>query len=335
MTVTAQNANHVSVLLQEVIKALMCEENRACKNPWFLDGTLGLAGHSKQLLQEFSKLGIQANLCGLDRDPDALVRANANLEEFKNQCHLFESDYASFETILPEIHSPLFNGVLLDLGVSSLQLDVAERGFSYHKEGPLNMRMDKGYLPQKEAKPWSETAYSFVNKADFNTLKHVIEELGEDPQAGRIARAIVDKRQEKPIESTKELADIVYYAYPAKWRANARNHPATRTFQAIRMYVNDELGQLSRFLDTIIDHVAPHGIIAVITFHSLEDRIVKQKFKEWATDCICPAHIPVCVCNHKKLADNLTKKPILPTKEECIANPRAGSAKLRIAQKIG
>ncbi len=256
MTVTAQNANHVSVLLQEVIKALMCEENRACKNPWFLDGTLGLAGHSKLLLQEFSKLGIQANLCGLDRDPDALTRACTNLEEFKSQCHLFESDYASFETILPEIHSPLFNGVLLDLGVSSLQLDVAERGFSYHKEGPLNMRMDKGYLPQKEAKPWSETAYSFVNKADFNTLKHVIEELGEDPQAGRIARAILDKRQEKLIENTKELADIVYYAYPAKWRANARNHPATRTFQAIRMYVNDELGQLSRFLDKVIDLMA-------------------------------------------------------------------------------
>lgn len=335
MTVTAQNANHVSVLLHEVINALMSEENRACKNPWFMDGTLGLAGHSKYLLQEFSKLGIQTNLCGLDRDPDALSRAEANLEDFKSQCRLFECDYASFETILPKIHSPLFNGVLLDLGVSSLQLDVAERGFSYHKEGPLTMRMDKGYLPKKEAKPYSETAYSFVNKADFNTLKHVIEELGEDPQAGRIARAIVDKRQEKPVENTKELADIVYYAYPPKWRANARNHPATRTFQAIRMYVNDELGQLNRFLDKIIDHVAPHGIIAIITFHSLEDRIVKQKFKEWATDCICPAHIPVCVCNHKKLADTLTKKPILPTKEECSINPRAGSAKLRIAKKLG
>ncbi len=335
MTVTAQNAKHISVLLQEVIKALMSQENTACKNPWFMDGTLGLAGHSKTLLQEFSRLGIKANLCGLDRDPDALSRAGANLAEFGDQVHLFESDYASFETVLPEINSPLFNGILLDLGVSSLQLDVAERGFSYHNDGPLNMRMDKGYLPQKEAMPHSETAYQFVNKADFNTLKHVVEELGEDPQAGRIARAILDKRQEKTIENTKELADIVYYAYPAKWRTTARNHPATRTFQAIRMYVNDELGQLSRFLDKILDHVAPHGIIAIITFHSLEDRIVKQKFKEWASDCICPPHIPVCVCNHKKQADILTKKPILPTKEECTLNPRAGSAKLRIAQKTG
>lgn len=335
MKVTAQNANHISVLLQEVVNALMSDENKACQNPWFMDGTLGLAGHSKTLLQEFQKIGIKANLCGLDRDPDALARADENLKDFSGQCNLFESDYASFENILPEIQNPLFNGVLLDLGVSSLQLDVAERGFSYHKEGPLNMRMDKGYLQKREAKPYSETACSFVNKADFNTLKQVIAELGEEPQAGRIARSIVDKRQEKTIESTKELADIVYYAYPAKWRATARNHPATRTFQAIRMYVNDELGQLNRFLDRIPDHVAPNGIIAIITFHSLEDRIVKQKFKEWATDCICPPHIPVCVCNHKKTAEVLTKKPILPSKEECMQNPRAGSAKLRIAKKLG
>ena len=159
MTVTAQNAKHISVLLQEVIKALMSQENKACENPWFMDGTLGLAGHSKTLLQEFSKLGIKANLCGLDRDPDALCRAQENLSEFGSQVHLFESDYASFEAVLPEIKSPLFNGVLLDLGVSSLQLDVAERGFSYHNDGPLNMRMDKGYLPQKEAMPHS-TSYS-------------------------------------------------------------------------------------------------------------------------------------------------------------------------------
>ena len=335
MTVTAQNAKHISVLLHEVINALMSGENKTCPSPWFLDGTLGLAGHSKTLLQEFQKLGIKANLCGLDRDPDALTRARENLKEFDGQCRLFESDYASFETVLPHIGSPLFNGVLLDLGVSSLQLDVAERGFSYHKEGPLNMRMDKSCLQKREAKPHSETAYSFVNKADFNTLKHVIEELGEDPQAGRIARAIIDKRQEKPIENTKELADTVYCAYPPKWRATARNHPATRTFQAIRMYVNDELGQLGKFLDSIPNHVAPNGIIAIITFHSLEDRMVKQKFKEWASDCICPPHIPVCICNHKKIADILTKKPILPSKEECAFNPRAGSAKLRIAQIRG
>ncbi len=334
MVTTAENATHVSVLLNEVIEALVSKDNKEVQNPWFLDGTLGLAGHSSTLLKTFSEFGIRAELCGLDRDPQALERAEQNLLNFKEQVHLFESDYASYEHVLPSINSPLFNGVLLDLGVSSLQLDVAERGFSYHKDGPLNMRMDMGSLMLPESAPNTQSAKTFVNKADFDTLKRVITELGEDPQAGRIARAIVDARQQKSIESTKELADIIYHAYPAKWRANARNHPATRTFQAVRMHINDELGQLSRFLDGILDHVADNGVIAIISFHSLEDRLVKQKFKEWATDCICPAHIPTCVCKHYKQAEVLTKKPILPSKEEALHNPRASSAKLRIARKL-
>ncbi len=341
MTTNADNATHVSVLLEEVLSALMSEENKKIKSPWFLDGTLGLAGHSKTLLERFQALGIDANLCGLDRDPQALSRATTNLEAFSKQCHLFPSDYASFEDIIPQINTDksnsfkgLFNGVLLDLGVSSLQLDVAERGFSYHQDGPLNMRMDMGSLLQKEAPPHTESAKTFVNRTDFDTLKKVIEEFGEDPQAGRIARAIIDARQTKSIENTKQLADIIYLAYPPKWRATARNHPATRTFQAIRMYINDELGQLSKFLDNILAHTADNGIIAIISFHSLEDRMVKQKFKEWATACLCPPQLPRCVCHHKKEAQILTKKPTLPSKDECLINPRSSSAKLRIVQKL-
>ena len=338
MTTSVDNATHVSVLLEEVLNALMSEENIKNPSPWFLDGTLGLAGHSKQILERFQKINIKANLCGLDRDPQALSRATENLKEFSEQCHVFPTDFASFEDILPNIKSPTFkgkfNGVLLDLGVSSLQLDVAERGFSYHKEGPLNMRMDMGSLTQKEARPHTESAKIFINRTDFDTLKHVIDEFGEDPQAGRIARAIIEARQTQTIENTKQLADIIYHAYPAKWRATARNHPATRTFQAIRMYINDELGQLSNFLDSILEHTADNGIIAIISFHSLEDRMVKQKFKEWATRCVCPPHLPHCVCRHEKEVDILTKKPLIPNKEECVQNPRASSAKLRIAKKI-
>lgn len=328
MNTSAANATHTSVMLQEVLDAILSDDN--IENPWFLDGTLGLAGHSKALLE---KSGKNAQLCGLDRDPQALSRAKDILHDFKDNCHFFATDFASFEDILPEINFPKFNGVLLDLGVSSLQLDVAERGFSYHHDGPLNMRMDMGTLTEKNAAPHSENAKSFVNKADFNSLRQVISEFGEDPQAARIARHIIDARQKKDIESTKELADIVYYAYPPKWRTGARNHPATRTFQAIRMYVNNELGQLKFFLDRILPHVADNGIIAIISFHSLEDRVVKQTFKEWTVTCTCPPHIPRCVCNSTKKIDLLTKKPLLPSQAECSQNPRASSAKLRIARK--
>ena len=230
------------------------------------------------------------------------------------------------------------DGALLDLGVSSLQLDVAERGFSLREDGPLDMRMDMGEAlmngRRREALPHTESARTFVNRADFPTLKRVIEEYGEDPQAGRIARAIVDARATSPIETTRQLAEIVWHAYPPKWRATARNHPATRTFQAIRMVVNDELGQLEHFLDRILSRLAPGGRLAIISFHSLEDRIVKQRFKLWSSDCICPPHLPRCVCGHRAEVRVLTRKPILPSQEELTLNPRSGSAKLRVAEKL-
>ncbi len=330
--INANNATHISVLLSEILEAFL--ENVKVNEPWFLDGTLGLGGHSKAILTAFLEHGYAPKLCGLDRDPDALVRAKENLRDFQKQINLFESDFASFQEVLPEISSPKFDAVLLDLGVSSLQLDVAERGFSYHRDGQLNMRMDKGVLLEKQSLPHSTNAKTFVNKADFELLKRVISEFGEDPQAGRIANAIIGARQRGSIESTKQLAEIVYQAYPPKWRANAKNHPATRTFQAIRMYVNDELGQLNVFLDNILENLAENGVLAIISFHSLEDRIVKQKFKLWNSDCICPSHLPICNCKHEKQVEILTKKPILPSKEECKQNPRACSAKLRLIKKI-
>lgn len=331
MTTTADNAQHTSVLLDEILDIFTSQVKESTQPLWFMDGTLGLAGHSKALL---SRLPKGSQLCGLDRDPQALARAKENLKEYQDVCHLFETDYASFENILPEIHFPKFNGILLDIGVSSLQLDVADRGFSYHKDGPLDMRMDMGTLTEQEAAPYSQSAKTFVNKADFATLRRVIEEFGEDPQAGRIAKHIISAREQETIETTKQLADIIYHAYPPKWRATARNHPATRTFQAIRMYVNDELGQLNRFLNAILPHMADGGLLAIISFHSLEDRLVKQKFKEWNTACICPPHIPICTCKNQRKIEILTKKPIAPSSAECSLNPRASSAKLRIARKI-
>ena len=328
--VTAENAIHASVLLREVLSALAPRPGGR-----YLDGTLGLAGHASALLEQ---AGEGAELCGLDRDPQALARARERLVPFGERCHLFALEYASFCAALDELGWDSVDGALLDLGVSSLQLDVAERGFSLHGNGPLDMRMDMGEAlmngRRREVMPYMENARVFVNRADFPTLKRIIEEFGEDPQAGRIARAIIDARAVSPIETTKQLADSVRQAYPPKWRATARNHPATRTFQAIRMAVNDELGQLDRFLDEILDRLAPGGRLAIISFHSLEDRAVKQRFKRWSSDCICPPHLPHCVCGHKAEICLLTKKPVLPSREELILNPRASSAKLRVAEKL-
>ncbi len=321
MPITPENAEHISVLKSEAVQALNVKSGG-----FYLDGTLGLGGHSKAILETVSG---DARLLGLDRDTDAINRATKNLEQYDNAIILKHSAYADFDEVLDELAEsgtdmPKFDGILLDLGVSSLQIDVAERGFSFHTDAPLDMRMNASGI--------EETAEHFINKADFNTLKNLITTYGEDPQAGRIARAIVDNRQTKTIKTTKELADIIYHAYPAKWRATARNHPATRTFQAIRMKINDELRQLETFLEKILPHLNTNARIAIISFHSLEDRIVKHTFRKWATDCHCSKSIPICICKHKAEVKLITKKPLLPTPEEIKANPRASSAKLRVAE---
>ena len=324
--VTAGNARHISVLLPEVLDALAPRPGGR-----YLDGTLGLAGHSAALMERAEG---RAFLCGLDRDPQALERASERLAPYGEQCRLFSLEYASFADALDALGWDTVDGALLDIGVSSLQLDVTDRGFSLHGDAPLDMRMDMGSLTHAGREPWMQSARTVVNMADVHTLRRIIETYGEDPQAARIARAIVEAREKAPIETTGQLAEIVWHAYPARWRAEARNHPATRTFQAIRMVVNDELGQLARFLDAILPRLSVGGRLAIITFHSLEDRIVKQRFRQWSTDCLCPPHLPRCVCGHHAEVALLTKKPIVPGRDELVINPRSGSAKLRVVEKL-
>lgn len=311
-------AVHVSVLLDEAVDALAPRPGGR-----YLDGTVGMGGHSFAIME---RSGGQAFLCGLDRDTQALELARVRLAPFGDRVHLVHTRYSAFAEALDGLGWDTVDGALIDIGVSSLQIDCAERGFSFNADGPLDMRMDRdsGDTPVSR----------LVNRAKLEELKDIIERYGEDPQAGRIARAIVEARVRKPIETTGELAALVERAYPAAWRAKARNHPATRTFQALRMAVNDEIGELERFLDAILSRLAPGGRVAVISFHSLEDRVVKHRMKLWSQGCICPRHIPVCVCHHVPEARLITPKPICPSDRELVVNPRAGSAKLRVAEKL-
>lgn len=309
---------HIPVLLPEVVEFLSPKEGG-----WYLDGTLGLGGHSEAILEA---AGAGARLMGLDRDARAIELASKRLARFGNNVCVEHARYGDFAAILEARGWPLLDGAIIDIGVSSMQIDTPERGFSFVHDGPLDMRMN----PEGGDAP----ASTLVNRGSFETLKRVIAEFGEEPLAGRIARGIIDARAKGPIESTAELAAVVARAYPAKWRATARNHPATRTFQALRIAVNKELEELERFLGSIADHLKPGARVAVITFHSLEDRMVKNAFREAATPCVCPPHIPVCVCGHKRTLKIITRKPVVPSSEETAANPRAASAKLRVAERV-
>lgn len=312
------SAPHIPVLLVPTLEALAPRPGGL-----YLDGTVGYAGHASALLRA---AGDGAQLCALDRDENALDFARTRLTPWGDKVHLFHNKYSEFAECLDQLGWKGLDGALIDIGVSSLQIDQAERGFSFQTDGPLDMRMDQH---SSEASAWH-----FVNRERFEVLKDCILRMGEDPQAGRIARAIVDARQKAPIDTTGQLADIVERAYPAAWRAKARNHPATRTFQAIRMAVNDELGELERFMDGILGRLNLGGRLAVITFHSLEDRIVKHAMRTWSEGCRCPRHIPRCVCRHVPEVHILHKKPLTASPEELACNPRASSAKLRAVEKI-
>lgn len=314
----AASSPHISVMLAEVMELL-----QPVPGGRYLDGTLGLGGHAEALLRSVDG---QADLLGLDRDTQALAHARTRLEPFGQRVHTRHDAYSHFEEHLDDLGWDVVHGALLDLGVSSLQLDSPERGFSFLADGPLDMRMDGagGAAP----------ARSLVNKASVERLKEIIAELGEEPMAGRIARAIVSAREDEPIETTAQLAAIVTQAYPAKWRRTARNHPATRTFQALRMAVNAELDELSEFLSRIPERLAPGGRVVIISFHSLEDRLVKLAFREEAKGCRCPARQPVCTCGGQPRLRILTKKPLVPTEAEQSANPRSRSAKLRAAERL-
>lgn len=305
--------HHVSVLLNECIEGLNIKENGI-----YVDGTAGGAGHSSEIAKRLTT----GKLIALDKDPDAVEIATKRLSVFPNAT-VIHSDFAQIPEVLDELGIDKVDGILLDLGVSSYQLDDANRGFSYHYEAPLDMRMSKEGF----------SAYDLVNTASGSELAKILYDYGEEKFTPRVVNAILDARNVKPIETTTELADIVRNAYPASARRDG-GHPARKTFQAIRIAVNGELDKLSETLDRSFDRLAPGGRFAIITFHSLEDRMVKRAFQDYTKGCICPPEIPVCVCGRKPRGQIVTRKPIEPSEEELETNRRSRSAKLRIIEKI-
>lgn len=309
---------HLPVMLTEVVEHLNIRPGAT-----ILDGTLGLGGHAGAMLERAMPGG---RLVGLDRDETSLARAREALAPFGEAVCLRLAVFSRFADAAAECGIFGFDAMLVDLGVSSPQLDEADRGFSFLRDGPLDMRMG-GWEGRQSAR-------QLVNRANFDTLKRIIGQYGEEPQAGRIARAIIEAREKRPFETTLQLAACVEAAYPAKWRATARNHPATRTFQALRMAVNDELGELEAFLDGIGGHLNPGGRLAVISFHSLEDRLVKRAFKRLSDGCRCAPGLPECQCGGHIPYALVTKKPLTATDEENAVNPRARSAKLRVIERL-
>lgn len=306
---------HVSVLLNECIEGLNIKENGI-----YVDGTLGGGGHSSEILKNLSGDGL---LIGIDQDKDALKAAGLRLQNFNN-VKFVHSNFYNIDSILNNLQIEKIDGMLMDLGVSSYQLDTGDRGFSYMQDAPLDMRMNR-------ENPLS--AYEVINNYEEEEIYRIIRDYGEEKFAKRIARFIVENREKKPIETTLELVEIIKSAIPAKARREGP-HPAKRTFQAIRIEVNSELSILNKAIEDGINRLNKGGRMAIITFHSLEDRIVKLKFKELATACTCPKEFPICVCGGKAKVKIITRKAIEPSKEEVEENPRSRSAKLRIVEKI-
>ena len=307
--------NHISVLLNETIEGLNIKPDGT-----YADGTLGGAGHSFQIASKLNSLG---RLIGFDQDEDAIKASTERLKEFENVT-IVRSNYRNMKEELNNLGIARVDGILLDLGVSSYQLDTVSRGFSYKEEAPLDMRMDN----RNEV-----TARDIVNNYSQGDLFRIIRDYGEDKFAANIAKHIVMNREIKPIETTTELAEIVKAAIPMKFRKQG-GHPAKQTFQAIRIELNSELSVLKESLMDMIDLLNPNGRICIITFHSLEDRIVKNIFKEAEDPCTCPKNFPTCVCGKKSKGKVITRKPILPSEEELKLNSRSKSAKLRIFEKI-
>ena len=306
---------HRSVLLLPTVEALAVRPDGI-----YLDGTLGGAGHSYEIASRLTT----GRLIGLDRDETALAAAGARLAPFADRVTLVHSNFADLAQVLDSLDIPAVDGMLFDLGVSSPQLDDAERGFSYMQDAPLDMRMDRTA---------GLTAYEVVNTWPEAELKRILYTYGEERYAPRIAAAIAARRTERPIATTLELADLIRSAMPAQ-ALREKQHPAKRSFQAIRIAVNDELGAVERMLASAIDRLNPGGRLAVITFHSLEDRIVKTAFQEAARGCTCPKDFPVCVCGKKPKVKLITRHPIVADEAELAENPRARSAKLRVAEKL-
>ena len=306
--------HHVSVLLDECLEGLNIKPDGI-----YVDGTLGGAGHSSQIAARLTT----GRLIGIDRDPVALKAAGARLAPFGDRVTLVHSNFCEIAQVLKDLNIEGVDGILLDLGVSSPQLDDGSRGFSYMADAPLDMRMNSED---------TMSAYDVVNTWSFEELKRILYDYGEERYAPRIASAICSCREAKPIETTLELVDVIRGAMPAA-ALREKQHPAKRSFQAIRIAVNDELGSVEKVMKDAIPCLNPGGRLAVITFHSLEDRIVKNAMADAAKGCTCPPSFPVCVCGKKPLVQLVTRKPIVSGDEELERNPRARSAKLRVCEK--
>jgi len=307
---------HTPVMLEKVLQSLRCKPGGI-----YVDGTLGGGGHARAILENTAPDGL---LIGIDRDDDALLESEKRLQPFGQRKILIKGNFADIGEILTNLNIGKVDGILLDLGVSSHQLDTADRGFSFSLDAPLDMRMDQSSRYR---------AYDLVNLSPEKELRKVIRDYGEEPMAGRIARAILAKRASAPIRTTIELADVVCRAV-RRQGVRKKGHPATRTFQAIRIAVNQELSNLSTAMDAGIDQLGQGGRFSIISFHSLEDRIVKETFRSWEGRCQCPPGLPVCQCQREAKLRVLTRKPLRPEAGESETNPRARSARLRTAEKI-
>lgn len=308
--------HHIPVLLEETMEALAVRPGGI-----YIDCTVGGGGHAAEILRRCSPDG---RLIGLDQDEEALRAARERLAPFGDRVTLVHTNFAHVADVAERLGIGGADGVLMDLGVSSHQFDEGERGFSYQHDAPLDMRMDRTQ---------SFTAAVLVNEWEESEIARVIREYGEERWAGRIAHFIVKARRQRPIETTGQLVEIIKAAIPAAARREG-GHPARRTFQALRIAVNDELGALERGLEGALRVLRPGGRLAVITFHSLEDRIVKQTFARWANPCTCPPDLPVCVCGKRPVAEPVTRKPVRVSAAEVKANPRSRSATLRAVAKL-
>ena len=307
--------HHISVLLEECLEGLAIRPDGI-----YVDGTLGGAGHSSCIAARLTT----GRLIGIDRDPVALKAAGERLEPYKDRVTLVHSNFCEIKQVLQELNISGVDGILLDLGVSSPQLDDAQRGFSYMADAPLDMRMNSQD---------SLSAYEVVNTWSQEELKRILYNYGEERYAPQIAAAICRKRENKPIETTLELVDVIRSAMPPA-ALREKQHPAKRSFPAIRIAVNDELGSVEKVMRDAVECLNPGGRLAIITFHSLEDRIVKVGMADAAKGCTCPPNFPVCVCGNKPKVKLVTRKPIVSGDEELERNPRARSAKLRVCEKL-
>ena len=306
---------HKSVLLEETIDSLAIKPDGI-----YVDGTLGGGGHASEVCR---RLGEHGRLIGIDQDADAIAAASKRLEGFGEKVTIVRSNYENIAQVLQTLQIEKVDGIYLDLGVSSYQLDTAERGFTYREDAPLDMRMDQRN---------TQTAADIVNTYSESDLYRIIRDYGEDKFAKNIAKHIVRVRQEKPFETTGELIETIKAAIPMKIRATG-GHPAKKTFQAIRIELNHELDVLNRSIDTMIDLLNPGGRLSIITFHSLEDRIVKTRFRNNESPCVCPPDFPGCMCGKKSKGIVITRKPIVPSEEEIEENKRAKSSKLRVFER--